>query len=183
MAHLVLSPVFISFFGSLWADYLDARNAAPDPVEATLAATIRSLSIDISKLSPVADFVTVSKKQREVSKLEKSLAAKKAEGKARAVNRLDWGRIVRWAVIPLLQFIILLMFLGRPVAFLPAGWFAWFRIGLDHSGGVLLFVWLLVVTVAVGGASVHVSRMLGLRANKLESQNGSLMTRLASFFM
>lgn len=180
MALLVFAPVVVSCLCNLLADFLDKRRAAADPAEAALAAQVRSLNQEIAKLSPVADFVAVSLKQREVGKLEKALAAKSAARKNEVASRPDVGRIIRWGILPLLQLALLLLYWGQSVALLPSGWFAWLLFFQESPGRVGVVAWLTVVSVAVGGATAQLSQLIGLKAPATQSGAGGVLSSLIS---
>lgn len=182
MAFLIFAPVVVSCFCNLLADYVDKlRAAATDPAEAALSVAIRALNLEISKLSPVADFVAVSLKQREVGKLEKALAAKVATRKSEVAARPDVGRVIRWGLLPALQIALVLLYWGQTVALLPSGWFAWLLFFQDSPGRLGVLAWLTVVSVAVGGATAQLSQLIGLKAPA--SAGGGVLSSLLSKMM
>ena len=178
MAFLVYVPAVLCCGANLLSDYLDAQRIAAHPLESQMASEIVKLNSDISKLSPVADFVAVSLKKREVGKLEKSLALLKTQNKQQTNSKPDIGRIVRWGILPGLQFLIFFLFRGHSVALLPSGWFYWFVFG--QNGGIGLLAWLVVVSVAVGGATAQFSQLVGLRQLTPPFSLGGFMSSLLS---
>ena len=183
MAFLACAPVVICIAGQLLADYCDSLREAGDPAEALLAADIRKLNAEIAKLSPVADFVAVSKKQRDVCKLEKALAAARAQGKKESSGRANIARILRWGVLPILQLIIVLLFWGQTVALLPSGWFSWFFVVQQHSEGVGLIAWLAIVNVAAPNVASQVSLLVGLRSPSPPATVGNILSSVMSKIM
>jgi hypothetical protein len=116
----------------------------------------------ISQLSPVADFVEVSMMQRKVCKLEKTLSASRAGEKARIAAHTDYGRAVRFGVLPLLYAIILFTFWSTPIVALPAGWFSVVSVPLSQGAIVGIFCWVCVVHFSVSAVTRLLAQELGL---------------------
>ncbi len=133
------------------------------------------------QLSPVANFVEVSKMQRELGKLEKAQAAIHKAAQTQIAARPNLGRSVRWGFLPLVYLIIAISFWGTPIAVLPSGWFSLLSAPLGMSDGLLgIFGWLLVVHFAVGTATCQFSQAIGLRAPASSSSTTDMLSSFIS---
>jgi hypothetical protein len=175
----IVVPILWCFVATILSDVFDKLRSQPDPKAVKLATEIRALNVAIGKLSPVANFVEVSRLQREVGKLEKALTASRIATKSQVAAKPDIGRAVRWGVSPIAYVLFTLLFWGTPVALLPSGWFSVVSWPVGCSGGAVGFIaWAFVTHVGVSGAAGYASQALGLREPSREASGSDGLSSL-----
>jgi hypothetical protein len=163
-ALAVALPILVALLCQLayWTLYWRSHRQAPG--EAALHVQMRALKAEIARLSPVADFVEVSLKQRQMVKLEKSLAALVA---ARgALQAHDGSAVITSYVQPALFLVLSLAFYSTPVAHVPGNWLwplSWFLALPGHpTGTISMPSWIFICHAIVSRAATALATVAGI---------------------
>jgi CHD5-like protein len=133
-------PIIVVLTGCLAKLANEISSSRTSPVTSSIENEIRQLKIEISKLHPVSDFVQVSKKQREVGKLEKKL---QQEQQTQTVTNQSTSRLALFVssyVVPISYVLLLFSYWSTPIFIIPSHWlfpFSYFIRASKHSSGTV----------------------------------------------
>ena len=139
------------------------------------------------QLSPVADFVEVSKKQRAIGKLEKSaIVAADAFKSARASNYITGCSIAMPYVRMVAYGAVALAFWPTPVANMPPSWFAplgWtLRLPGQPPGSISAPAWVGICYTVISPLLYAVARAANLLPHERRGLAGGIAGRITQMF-
>lgn len=150
-----------------------ARSSKEAPEKSQFELRIKEINVQISKLSPVSDFVEVSKLERQRGKIEKQLEQMKTAAHASRASSVDWVSLLKSRLRPAAYLAFSIALWRTPVAVLPMG--SWGRPLAFPGwpvGTVSPIAWIYLCDTLLGAAVTEVGRATGLVPPSAAEQAG-----------
>lgn len=140
-----------------------ARASNEVPEKAQFELRIKAITAQISKLSPVSDFVEVSKLERQRVKVEKQLEQMQAAAQAGKASSIDWSTLLTSRVRPIAYVALTIALWRTPIAVMPlGGWGRPLAFPGWPLGTVSAIAWIYLCDSLLGAAVTGAGRATGL---------------------